>query len=411
MNSQTDEAKPAKPAKPSKDFPLYAHSKGQWAKKIRGKTYYFGPWDDPQGALHRYHLHMKQMDFEAERERQAERSRADRLERNDLTVGEVWNAYLAYQEKRVDSGDLSRDTLTDYGYLANTIRQSLGASVKVADLTPRSFADLRLAIVGKYAPARSSKLVTVCRQVFKWAYESELISQPVRFGPDFKVISQKQHRVHRANSPKKLFTPAQISSLHDAADAKWKLAILLGLNCAFGNSDIANLKLQHVHFGDGGLGDLLDATPIDRVSYIEMARSKTGIERRIPLWDITSLRLKRYIVANPPGSSGLIFTTRTGLPMIRFNASGLKADSTVQGFQRLRKKAGLDCGGFYWLRHTFQTIAEETKDLPAVAAVMGHADHSMAANYREEVKPERIAEVVLHVAKWFHQRGNTGMTG
>src|SRR3990167_10262691 len=43
-----------KPAKPTPDFPLSARSNGLWAKKIKGKYHYFGPWADPQGALKRY---------------------------------------------------------------------------------------------------------------------------------------------------------------------------------------------------------------------------------------------------------------------------------------------------------------------------------------------------------------------
>jgi hypothetical protein len=43
-----------KPAKPYPDFLLSAHDAGIWAKRIRGKLYYFGPWDDPDAALASY---------------------------------------------------------------------------------------------------------------------------------------------------------------------------------------------------------------------------------------------------------------------------------------------------------------------------------------------------------------------
>jgi hypothetical protein len=43
----------AKPPKPNRDFPLYAHANGQWARRILGKVHYFGPWSDPDAALER----------------------------------------------------------------------------------------------------------------------------------------------------------------------------------------------------------------------------------------------------------------------------------------------------------------------------------------------------------------------
>lgn len=43
----------SKPERPE-GFPLNPHRCGQWSKSVKGKDYYFGPWDDPDTALLRY---------------------------------------------------------------------------------------------------------------------------------------------------------------------------------------------------------------------------------------------------------------------------------------------------------------------------------------------------------------------
>jgi hypothetical protein len=43
-----------KSSKPRPDFPRFPHATRRWAKNIRDRMYYFGPWEDPDGALANY---------------------------------------------------------------------------------------------------------------------------------------------------------------------------------------------------------------------------------------------------------------------------------------------------------------------------------------------------------------------
>lgn len=93
-----------KPAKPYKDFPLYAHGSGQWAKKINQVLYYFGRWDDPDAALQKY---LAQRDY-------LQAGLAPPEDAGETTLAQLCNQFLTSRKARVASGELARSTWMDY---------------------------------------------------------------------------------------------------------------------------------------------------------------------------------------------------------------------------------------------------------------------------------------------------------
>ena len=272
------------------------------------------------------------------------------------------------------------------------------------------------------------------RTVFKYGYEAGLIDKPMRFGPQFKKPSKSVLRKHRATNGHRMFTAAEIRALLDAASPQLKAMILLGVNAAFGNADCATLPLLALDLKRG---------------WVAFPRPKTGIDRRCFLWLETVEALKAAIAARPTpkgaADAGLVFVTKYGHRWVRTQGEKhTPIDSVLLEFGKLLKRpqcpacGGLQadaepkkCGackwkpsakqtwgknrraglGFYALRHTFRTVADATKDFPAVRLVMGHADDSIDATYRERIDDARLRAVADHVRAWLFAVAPADPTG
>ncbi len=376
-----DACKPTKPTKPSKprpDFPLFPHAAGVWAKKIRGKLHYFGPWDDPEGALNKYLA--EKDDLHA--------GRKPRIDPEALTVKQLVNKFLYAKQCQVNEGRLSPLTWGDYNTATDEILAAFGSQRLVSDLRSDDFSKLRNRMAGKWGLQRLCKTIQFVRCVFRYAFEAELIDRPVRFGPDFKRPSRKEFRVQRAKQGPKLFTADEIHRLLGAAHTQVKAMLLLGINCGFGNSDCGKLPRT--------------AVDLDK-AIIDFPRPKTGIARRSPLWPETVAAIREAIACRPepknPENAGLVFLTRFG--------DSWHTDTTDGPLSRevgkLLKALGINSRkglGFYTLRHTFRTVADEAKDQPAADFIMGHEVQHMSSVYRETISNERLRAVTDHVRAW-----------
>jgi integrase len=377
--------KAAKPGKPYPEFPLFPHAAGYWAKKIRGKMYYFGPWADPDAALAKY-LEQKD-DLHA--------GRKPRPDPEAITVKGVCNAFLNHKRALVDSGELSPRTWREYKDAGDLLVKRLGKQRIVADIGPDDFGSLREWMAKQWGLYRLSNVIQYMRSIFKHAYESGLIDKPVRFGPGFKRPSQKTLRIERARRGPKLFTAEEVRRMIDAAGGPLRAMLLLGINCGFGNNDCGTLPLSAVDLESG---------------WIDYPRPKTGMPRRCPLWPETVDAIKEVQTRRPEPKAaehaGLVFITKYGLSWAKETPDGPISKETAKLLKTLgiNGRKGL---GFYTLRHVFRTVADEVKDQPAVDFIMGHEVPHMSSVYRETISDERLQAVTDHVRTWLF--GSPGM--
>ena len=382
--------RPDRPVKPYPEFPLYPHPAGVWAKVIGGRTRYFGPWRDPEGALDRYlkikdHLH-------AGMEPPGD---------GQVTVHELVNRYLDSQRRKADNGEISIRHFEDCRRDGARVIASLGRARPVATLGPGDFGKLRGSIIQGHNPTSTGTIIVRIRCIFSWGHRSGLLDRLVNYGGEFSRPSAKALRKARAARGGRIMTAADLRTLLEASKPHRGLhaMILMGINCGMGNTDLAQFPLGNLHLDDG---------------YHDFPRPKTGAARRAILWPATVKALQAVQDGRkdvPTDLAGRVFVTRMGQAYVRRNANGTEIDSISTQFRKLMERCGVYRPGlgFYSLRHTFRTTADETRDFPAVDLVMGHIPSDspgapfaieMGDRYRGRIGDNRLKAISEHVRKW-----------
>jgi integrase len=381
----TNSIKPAKPSKPYPGFPLFPHATGRWCKKIRGKFHYFGKWDNPDAALKKY---LDQRD-------DLHAGRTPRGDVSGLTIADLCNHFLNAKRRSLDPGELVDRTFRAYYLTCAVVVDFFGKSRLVDDLAADDFGMFRTSLAKTNGPVSLGNEIVRIRMVFKFGLDQAIIERQIRYGQYFKKPSKKVLRIARSKKGKRMFEAAELRTILAAVKQPLKAIIIVAVNCGFGQSDLASLPLSAIDLENG---------------WIDFPRPKTGIERRCPLWPETVEVLREAIGKRPKpkneADEGICFLTQYGNRWVRYGKQTNPGDRSwvdIIGnrFRLLLKK--LDINGnrnFYALRHTFETVGGESLDQVAVNSIMGHADASMAAVYRERISDERLRAVVETVRSW-----------
>lgn len=396
MAKSTASGGDGKPKKPYPAFPLFVHRNNQWAKKIRGKLHYFGVASaDPAGtAANAKWLEQKDALLAG---------RTPRGRRAALTIEDLCDRFLTVKERLKESGELSARTFAEYFAACQRLVDWFGRDriVDADELTPDDFGKYRAELAKTRGPvALGNELIRV-RMVFKFADDEVLIPRPIRFGQSFSKPAKRVYLQAKAERGSKMFEAAELRTLLTAATSPLiRASILLAINAAFGQNDLALVPREAIDLERG---------------WVRFPRPKTGVPRRAKLWPETVVAIREAYATRreprDPANAHLAFLAPNGRPLVRHfqeeeeDGAGLwttRTDYLGRAFKLLMDRAGLGGRrGFYGLRHSFQTIADnQCRDEAAVKHVMGHTDDSMSANYRDRFEDHRLEAVAETVRRW-----------
>jgi integrase len=348
--------KPPKHAKPWPNFPLTVHPNGQYSKKIRGRVHYF----DPDAAVELYN---KQKDH-------LYAGLAPPVEGE--SVADLLNLFIEQKEQAVEIGELSQVSLNEYVCTTDIMAATLGKNRSLKGIIPNDLLRLRKALQqGKtktLGVAAFKRRLTLARIVCK--FSNDEFGTNIRYQKPLAAPPRKLLRQRRAEIGERLFTAKQLRDLIAKADPHMKAVIYLGINAAYGPADCIGLTTDRIVDG-----------------FATYVRSKTGVQRRCPLWPET----QTAVAAIADGEHV-------------FNGRVWNRHIIAHQFKTLCEAVGIYKAGVttpYTCRRTFETVAKNAEvNQSVIDRIVGHERPDMSEVYNQRVFDKQLLRCTDFVKRW-----------
>jgi integrase len=295
------------------------------------------------------------------------------------TVGEVATRFTEERLADKTAGNLSLGTYADYVSAAKEMVESMGRDTLVSDLTPDDFTQLYRRWAARLKAHALARNIQAVRTLWTTADENGWVERRPRFGTMFK----KPPTGKRKSVP---LTASEVAKLIQKATGQIKAMVLMGINAAYGAKDCSDLPKASID-----LKKRVVVFPRPKM------KDRDGIDRAATLWPET-VKALRDVLDDTPGPA---FRTVRGNPWVKTQISRRgkvsQIDGVAQEFYKLCDKAGIPRRGFYELRHTFRTIADELEKPHAAARIMGHRLPGLAQVYVDRVEHRRLKQVTDYV--------------
>ena len=136
--------------------------------------------------------------------------------------------FLTAKASHLNAGEITKRTFDENHKTAKMLIEAFG-KLGLAD-----FEAFGAELAKRNCPVRLAKYIQLTRFVFKYQYENDHITIPVKFGPEFIRPSKKVIRKLKPSKPPKLFDARELRMFLDHAPVPMRAMILLGANAHSG---------------------------------------------------------------------------------------------------------------------------------------------------------------------------------
>lgn len=288
----------------------------------------------------------------------------------NATVREMIDTYLGQRAEQVRAGEISAAMLSDDKYQLDrfAVFCSKHKATKLVDAaTPANLTAHRAYVASRSSPDTLWHAVKAVGRFVRWAWRNEHLETLPRILDDYVTA-------RRSKPNPKFFTVDEIKSMYAEASPRMKLYVVLALNCAWTQIDLATLTHDMIDWQTG---------------IVTRERHKTGIPSGPKLWPISLQLLKEH--ATEPGQhpDNLVLLTEQGNVLahngVDETGNPTRVDSIQAAFNRLKTKCKIDGRTFRCFRSTgAQLLSEQFHDDTLTRLYLAHSQDGMLGHYTRD---------------------------